>query len=136
MKVRIGGAVVVALALGVAGCGGGGEASSEGAEHQATPQRAVAEIAKVRSGLAAALARYEKGDRAAADTQVGTVYLEHFELVEGPLGKVDHDLNESLEDGIRETLRDEMKAGAPAARVARLVEQLDGKLARAKAALQ
>jgi capsid protein len=134
VKVRFGaGAVVLAVALGAAGCGG--SSSDEAAEHQATPQQAVAEIAKVRSGLAAALATYRTGCHAAADEQVGTVYLSHFELVEPPLRKVDGELEESLEDGIRETLRDKMKAGAPDAQVAKLVGQLDAELARAKTAL-
>jgi high-affinity iron transporter len=138
VKVRIGaGAVVVAVALGAAGCGssGSGDAKKEAAEQSATPQQAVAEIAKVRTGLAAALATYKGGDRAAADEQVGTVYLEHFELVEPPLRKVDGELEESLEDGIRETLRARMKAGAPDAQVALLVRQIDAKLDRAKTAL-
>lgn len=138
MKARIGAwAVLLAIGAAAAGCGGGDDNSDgEAAEHQATPQQAVAEIAAVRSGLAEALATYKAGDRTAADEQVGTAYLEHFELVEGPLGKIDHELTEELEDGIREHLREQMRDDAPVARVSKLVEQLDAQLAEAKAALQ
>jgi hypothetical protein len=136
VTVRIG-AVAVVLAVGAlgAGCGGNGGKSEE-AEHASTPQRAVAEIAKVRSGLATALVTYKSGDKAAAGEQVGDTYLQHFELVEGPLDQVDHELKEGLEDGIREELRDRIKAGAPAAQVQRLVEQLGAKLDEAESVLQ
>jgi hypothetical protein len=138
VKARIGAmAVLLAIGAAAAGCGSSdSESESEAAEHQATPQQAVAEIAAVRSGLAEALATYEEGDHAAADEQVGTAYLEHFELVEGPLEKVDHELNEELEDGIREHLREAMRGDAPDSRVSKLVEQLDAQLAEAKTALQ
>jgi hypothetical protein len=137
VKVRIG-AVAVVLAVGAlgAGCGGSDKHDSEAAEHATTPQQAIAEIAKVRSGLATALVTYKSGDKSSADEQVGDTYLQHFELVEGPLDKADHELKESLEDGIRETLRDKMKAGAPAAQVQRLVAQLDTKLGDAASVLQ
>jgi hypothetical protein len=130
-------ALLLAIAATAAGCGGGErESDSEAAERQATPRQAIAEIAAVRSGLAEAMATYRSGDRAAADEQVGTAYLEHFELVEGPLEEVDHELNEELEDGIREHLREAMKDDAPLGRVSRLVERLDAQLAEAKAALR
>jgi high-affinity iron transporter len=138
VKVRIV-VTAIALALGAAtvGCGSGdSSADSEAAEHQATPQQAVAEISAVRGGLAEALATYESGDHAAADEQVGTAYLEHFELVEGSLEEVDAELNEELEDGIREHLRELMKEDAPDARVHKLVDRLDAQLEQAKAALQ
>lgn len=136
MKVRIG-AVAVALAVGAlaAGCGGSDEKSAD-AENATTPQQAIAEIGKVRSGLAAALATYKSGDKAAADEQVGDTYLEHFELVEGPLEKVDPKLKTTLESTIRETLRDKVKAGASAAQVQQLVDQIDAKLDSAAAALK
>jgi len=138
VKARIG-ICAAALALGgvAAGCGGGDEGrDSEAAEHAATPQRAIAEIAEVRDGLATALATYRSGRRAAADEQVGDAYLEHFELVEGPLEEADEELNEALEDGIRERLREQMRDGAPVARVERLVRKLDAQLDEAAAALQ
>jgi high-affinity iron transporter len=138
VKARIGAmAALLAIGAAAAGCGSGDSSSdSEAAEHQATPQQAVAEIAAVRSGLTEALATYKSGDRAAADEQVGTAYLEHFELVEGPLEEVDHELTEELEDGIREHLREAMRDDASVARVRGMIEQLDAQLAEAKVALQ
>jgi high-affinity iron transporter len=103
---------------------------------RATPQRALAEIDVVRHALDDALATYRSGDRAAADEQVGDAYLEHFELVEGPLGKVDPELTEELEDGIREELRDAMKDGASVQKVERLVAHIDEHLDEAEAALK
>jgi hypothetical protein len=138
VKARIG-VAMAALALGgmAAGCGSDGEnEASEAAEHAATPQQAIEEIGEVRSALDAALATYRSGRHAAADQQVGDAYLEHFELVEGPLGKVDHELTEHLEDGIREELRDAMKDGAPVTKVERLVHELDEHLDEAEAALK
>lgn len=137
MKVRIG-VTAVALTVGAfaAGCGSGSGDEKEQAERQATPRRAVAEIATVRSALDTALATYRSGDRGKADEQVGDAYLQHFELVEGPLERVDHELKEELEGGIRETLRDRIKAGAPAADLARLVKRIDARLDEARVALR
>ena len=90
----------------------------------------------MRTGLDQALAKYQAGDKKSADRIVGDAYLEEFEHVEGPLGKVDHELNEELEDGIREELRDKIKAGAPASEVAALVKELQTKLDKAEVALQ
>lgn len=138
MKARIG-AMALALSIGAfaAGCGSSDDKKSDEAEeHASTPAQALVELGKVRSGLATALVTYKAGDKAEADKQVGDAYLEHFELVEGPLEQVDHELNEELEDGIREELRGQMQAGAPAAKVEQLVEQLDGKLEEAAGALQ
>jgi hypothetical protein len=138
LKVGIGvAAVALAVSGFAAGCGSGSDdTAKEKAERQATPVRAIAEIAIVRSALDTALATYRSGARAKADEQVGDAYLQHFELVEGPLERVDHELSEELEDGIRETLRDRIKAGAPAGDIAQLVKRIDGQLDEAKAALQ
>lgn len=139
MKLRIGaGAIVVtlALALAAAGCGSSDDGSNASTQGTVTPQQGVAEIAKVRSGLAAALATYKAGRHAAADQQVGDTYLSHFELVEQPLAEADSAFKLSLEAQIRETLRDEMQKDAPYARVAALVGQIDARLDQAKAKLQ
>ena len=45
------------------------------------------------------------GDRAAAEDQVAEAYVSHFEEVEGPLEKVDHELKEELEEAIGDELR-------------------------------
>jgi len=128
-------AVALALATFGFGCGSSGETASTDAEHGATPQQAVAEIGNVRSGLAHALATYKAGDASAADQQVGDTYLQHFELVEGPLDKADHELKEQLEDTIRETLRDRIRAHAQAAKVSALVRAIDAKLDKAERTL-
>ena len=136
MKVRIGALAALALAGFALGCGSSSDDKAEEAEHNATPQQAIAQIAAVRSGLAEALATYRAGDVRAADEQVGDTYLQHFELVEGPLEEVDHELNEELEDTIREELREQIRSDAGAAQIARLVRAIDAKLDQAERALQ
>ena len=61
-------ASLAAVAL-LAGCGDGDSSSTEKEEHEAavTPQKAIAEIAFVRAGLAAGLAAYKQGDAEKAD---------------------------------------------------------------------
>ena len=129
------GVVAVLAAAGLSmGCGGGDSKSET--EESATPQEALTEIGAVRHGLDDALATYKGGDRAKADEMVGDAYLEHFEHVEGPLGKVDHELNEQLEDSIREELRDKIKAKAPAAEVEALKREIEANLDKAEVALR
>jgi hypothetical protein len=137
VKVRIAASLAALAIAGFAlGCGSSSdEKTSEEAEHSATPQQAIAQIGKVRSGLAHALTTYKAGDADSADEQVGDAYLKHFELVEGPLGEVDHELNEQLEDTIREELREQIRDGAGAAKIAALVKEIDGKLDKAEQAL-
>ena len=62
--------------------------------------------------------------RSAAET-VNETYLQHFELVEGPLEEVDEELNEELEEQIREELVDEIEAGAPVADVDDLIAEIE-----------
>jgi hypothetical protein len=114
----------------------GSDSKTESAEEQGTPAQAVARIAKVRTALDKAVSTYRSGDKKQADQIVGDAYLEEFEHVEGPLGKADGDLNEDLEDSIREELRDKIKAGAPPAEVQALVTEIKGKLDKAETALQ
>jgi high-affinity iron transporter len=114
----------------------GEDKSEESEERSATPAEAIERIGNVRSGLDDALAKYRAGDKKSADELVGDTYLEQFEHVEGPLDKVNHELNEELEDGIREELRDKIKAGAPKAEVESLVRELKTKLDEAEAALR
>jgi hypothetical protein len=130
---------VAAVAAGMlaVGCGNSEESSSEASkEETATPQQAIQEIAAVRKGLDEAIATYKSGDKASADQQVGDAYLQHFEHVEGPLEKVDKELNEELEDGIREELRGLIKDGAPQAQVAKLHQEIAAELDKAEAALR
>jgi hypothetical protein len=135
--VRLG--VVAAVAAGTfgAGCGGGeGTKSSTAGAAQAGATKAIAEIPAVRKGLDQAVATYRSGDRTTADTQVGDTYLQHFELVEGPLEKADRNLKARLEASIREKLRSRIKAGAPETEIGRLRGQIDRDLDRAEAALR
>lgn len=119
----------------VAACGGDSK-SEESEEAAATPAEATKRIGNVRSGLDDAVAKYKAGDAKAADKLVGDAYLEEFEHVEGPLDKVNHELNEELEDGIREELRGKIKDGASVQEVETYVADLKTKLDRAEAALR
>ncbi|HET6448325.1 MAG TPA: hypothetical protein VFG31_04375 [Conexibacter sp.] len=135
MKVRISALAALALAGFAIGCGSSNDDTAKEAEHSTTPRQAIAQIAHVRSGLADALATYRAGDARAADEQVGDTYLQHFELVEGPLDKADHELKEQLEDTIREELRQQIRADAGTAKVAQLVSEIDAKLDSAEQTL-
>jgi DNA anti-recombination protein RmuC len=126
-------ALVCAFAL--AACGSDGE-SEEAAEQQATPAQARAEIGATRRALDSAVASLRKGDAKAADNAVSEGYLEHFEKVEGPLGKVDGELTEKLEDSIREELRDRIQDGGSVAEVTRMVSAIKGDLATAEQKLR
>jgi hypothetical protein len=130
-------ASMAAIAL-IAGCGDGDSSSSDEKEHEAaaTPAKAVAEIAQVRQGLSAGLAAYRQGKSEKADQLVGDAYLEHFELVEGPLEARDEELSEELEELIRAELREEIQAGAKASEVAALVGQANRELDEAERALR
>jgi hypothetical protein len=135
VKARIGALAALAFAGLALGCGASSDDTAEQAEHDATPKQALAQIAQVRSGLAQALATYRSGDASAADEQVGDTYLQHFELVEGPLDEADHELKEQLEETIREQLREQIRADAGAAKVAALVKRIDAELDAAEQAL-
>jgi hypothetical protein len=131
--------LLAALAIapaGFASAGCGEDSGSEPAEAALTPQEAITEIGAVRSGLDQGLAAYRKGDADAADQAVGDAYLEHFELVEVPLGEADPELNEELEELIREKLRDEIVAGAPVKEVEALVDEANAGLDQAERALR
>jgi hypothetical protein len=122
-------------ALGVAACGGDSE-SEEAAEQNATPAQARAEIVQVRKALDSAVTQLKEGDAEAADNTVSEGYLEHFEKVEGPLDKVDHELNEKLEDSIREELREKIQDGGSVAEVTQLISAIKADLATAEQKLQ
>lgn len=129
-------ASLTAFAL-FAGCGDGDSSNSEESEHEAaTPAKAIVEIGLVRQGLAAGLAAYKQGNTEKADELIGTAYLEHFELVEGPLEERDEELNEELEELIREELRAEVKAGADVAEVEALIAEANQDLNKAEKTLK
>jgi hypothetical protein len=126
-------AVVSALAL--SACGGESE-SEQAAEQSATPAEARAEIGEVRKALDTAVAQLGEGDAKAADNTVSEGYLEHFEKVEGPLEKVDGELNAKLEDSIREELREKIQDGGSVAEVTRMVSAIKIDLATAEQKLR
>jgi hypothetical protein len=126
-------ALVSALAL--AACGGESE-SEKAAEQNATPAQARAEIGEVRKALDTAVSQLEEGNAKAADNTVSEGYLQHFEKVEGPLGKVDGELNERLEDSIREELREKIQDGGSVAEVTQMVNAIKADLATAEQKLR
>jgi DNA repair exonuclease SbcCD ATPase subunit len=124
-----------AAALVLAACGDDSSSEEEESESSVTPEQAITEIHRVEGDLGRALATYRKGDDAAAAELVSETYLQHFELVEGPLEEADAELNEELEEQIREELVDEMESGAPVAEVAALTKEIEQGLADAERAL-
>jgi outer membrane murein-binding lipoprotein Lpp len=118
-------------ALALPGCG-----EEKKGEANVSKTKAIQEIAATRVGLEHALAQLRSGDAKAAEDTVAETYLQHFELVEGPLDEVDHELNEELEETINEELRDKIKSGAPPAEVSKLVDSVKDDLETAEAKLR
>ena len=121
------------LALGVtAGCGG----SDEAEEDAATPAEAVAEIGKIKTLLATAVAQARAEDFETAEDTVGDAYVDHFESVEAPLGERDQDLMEELEEAISTNLRSDIEDGKSADEIATRVDEIDANLDKAVELLQ
>jgi hypothetical protein len=130
-------ALALSGSLALAACGGGNDKTSTGAaEAQSTPDQAIAEIAKVKTSLDAAVAAVEKGDAKQADEILSEGYVEHFEKVEGPLEKVDAELKEELEHTLATTIRDKVKGGASAGEVQALVASAKADLDTAEGKLR
>jgi hypothetical protein len=132
-------AALTALALAFAACGDDSSSSSSApaAEDTAAAQSAaLREAGETRDALKGALATYKQGDKTAAEEQVSEAYLQHFEEVEGPLEKADHELNAKLEDAIREELRADIRAGRPAAEIEQSIDAITADLDRAEALLR
>lgn len=127
---------VVGAALALGACGEDSDSTSTEAEGAATAEVAIEEVEATRGGLEEAEAAYDKGDADEAERLAGDAYLEHFEIVEGPLEEVDPELNESLEELIREELRTAITDGAPAGDVSALVEEASAGLDEAVTALE
>jgi SMC interacting uncharacterized protein involved in chromosome segregation len=127
---------LVGCTVAIAACGGDDDNASQAAEEQSTPAEAVQEIAAVRTGLGRAVVQLRAGDRKAAEETVAESYLQHFEKVEGPLDKVDHELNEELEETIKGELREKISGGAPVGEVEKLVREVEGDLDTAEAKLK
>ena len=126
----------VVAAIGLAACGDSSDETSTEAEASVTPAMAIDEIGAVEDGLAASVAAYQKGDADQAEELASTAYLEHFELVEGPLEEADEELNEHLEELIREELREAIDSGATVAEVKKLIAEANDGLDEARTVLQ
>src|SRR4051794_11001192 len=122
--------IAVSSSFALAACGDDdkGSASEASAEESSSPAAAIQEIAAVKAGLDTAVKQVRSGDSKAAEETVSNTYVDHFEQVEGPLGKVDHELNEELEEGISTELRNEIKNGATAAKVSKHVTEIKADL--------
>jgi hypothetical protein len=128
----------------VAGCGGDSDSTSAGdttvsttteeseEEEESTPAEALAEIATIRTLLDDAVAQYASGDHSGAADAVGDIYLEHYEHVEGPLGDVNHDLMEEIEEKLSTDLRTSMEDGAEQSEIDALVSDIKSGLDQAE----
>jgi hypothetical protein len=128
----------------VAGCGGDSDSTSAGdttvsttteeseEEEGSTPAEALAEIATIRTLLDEAVAQYASGDHSGAADAVGDIYLEHYEHVEGPLGDVNHDLMEEIEEKLSTDLRTSMEDGAEQSEIEALVSDIKSGLDQAE----
>ena len=128
MKLRSA-ALTVALSSGfaLAACGSD-DTGSEAATEQSSPAVARTEIVAVKAGLDQAVTELGGGDAKAAEETVANTYVDHFEKVEDPLDKVDHELKEELEEAISGDLRKEISGGAPAAQVSKHVDRIKADL--------
>jgi high-affinity iron transporter len=122
-------------ALALAACGGNDETTAA-SEEQTTPEQAIAEIGAVRDSLDRAVQAVKDGDAGRADEILADGYVEHFELVEGPLEEVDAELNEELEEALSHDIRDQVKGGASAKEVEALVDDVKADLETAERKLR
>lgn len=127
---------VVGAALALGACGEDSDSTSTEAAAVVTAEVAIEEVEATRGGLEEAEVAYDKGDADEAERLAGDAYLEHFEIVEGPLEEIDPELNESLEELIREELLTAITDGAPAGDVSALVEEASAGLDEAVTALE
>jgi hypothetical protein len=100
-----------------------------------TPAASVdlaAEINATVAGLATALTAYTAGDKQGALDAIAETYEEHFEDIEDPLGEIDHDFMESLEELIAVKIRAAINEGKPVTEVAALVAEANTALEKAR----
>jgi DNA anti-recombination protein RmuC len=121
--------------LALAACGSDDKSSSSTAE-QSSPKVAIAEIAETKAGLDKAVSELRGGSKKAAEDTVAETYLQHFEKVEDPLGEVDPELKEKLEEAISGELRTQIRNGAPVAQVRKHVDQVKADLDTAEEKLK
>ena len=139
---RLTAGVALAALLVVAACTGTGAtttatprpsaAASVPASTAAAPVDLAAEINATVAGLATALTAYTAGDKQGALDAIAETYEEHFEDIEDPLGDVDHDFMESLEELIAVKIRAAINEGKPVPEVAALVAEANTALEKAR----
>lgn len=139
---RLTAGVALAALLVVAACTGTGAtttatprpsaAASVPASTAAASVDLAAEINATVAGLATALTAYTAGDKQGALDAIAETYEEHFEDIEDPLGDVDHDFMESLEELIAVKIRAAINEGKPVPEVAALVAEANTALEKAR----
>jgi hypothetical protein len=97
----------------------------------AAPADYPALIAATRAEVAKALTQYAGGDADAAYETAAGAYLNHFEALEGPLGKQDQALVGELEGQFKD-LRDGIKAGQAQAGLQAIADQINAGLDKAQ----
>jgi hypothetical protein len=126
--------IALGSAVALVACGEDKQAAA--GDQPAGGAKAIAEIGATRTALDHGLEAFKAGDKARAQELVSEGYVEHFEQVEGPLEKVDHDLKEKLEETIAMGIRDKIKQGAPIPEVEALVGRAKADLTTAEQKLK
>jgi hypothetical protein len=135
-------------ALAVGACTSAGATSAPATAGAAAPSPAAsgaslpasvdlgAEVDATVAGLDEALTKYRAGDSQGALDAVAETYEEHFERIEDPLGDVDHEFMENLEELIAVKTRALIQEGKPVSELEALVTEAKTLLAQAKVMLQ
>ncbi len=82
--------------------------------------------------LLSAEAAYSNGDSDLAFELVSQAYLDNYEFLEAPIGEVDTTLMKSIEDEMREELRNMIKSGASVVEVTAQIQMISDDLDAAK----
>jgi hypothetical protein len=123
-------------AFALSACGNPPQKDQSAKGANATPEQSLQEIDVVRKDLIRVGHQVQLGHRNVAVDIASETYVQHFEKVEKPLGKVDEGLKERLEKGLSGTLRQQIKAGAAYRQVAKLITKLDNDLGLAQEKLK
>ena len=130
-------ALVVLSALALAACGNPKKKDQAATnDSTATPIQALQEIDYVRKDLLRVTNEVAEGSRGTAVEIAKETYVQHFEKVEKPLDKVDHELNEKLEEGLRDKLPKMIKSGKSKSAIGKFAQRLDTDLAAAQEQLK
>ncbi|AJA92768.1 hypothetical protein T478_0572 [Candidatus Nitrosopelagicus brevis] len=85
--------------------------------------------------LITAQAAYANGDADLAHELVGTAYLDNYEFLEAPIGEVDNKLMKTIEDDMRENLRNMITSGSSYNDVESHILMINNDLKTAQAAI-